>query len=158
MTAMSILDERGDFTYMSIRRFLALCALIVLFALLWNGFVHGILLREAEAALETFARPAAERSIVLALLLSFGIAVMFVISHAWLVRPAGLARGIAHGAYFGVLAGLLVDLNQYLVYPLPAGLAAGWFTGGLIEFSLYGLIAAWFCPFGEGRVPLLSKG
>jgi hypothetical protein len=39
---------------------------------------------------------------------------MFVVSHASLVSPSGLGQGLFHGAWFGVLAGLLVDLNQYL--------------------------------------------
>jgi len=143
---------------MTVKRLLALCALIFLFALLWNSLVHGVVLREAEIALEPFARPMTERSIVLALVLTFGIAVIFVVSHAWLVRPVGLTRSIAHGAYFGMLAGVLVDLNQYVLYPLPADLAAGWFISGLIEFSLYGLIAAWICPVSNRRMPALSRG
>jgi hypothetical protein len=142
---------------MSLRRLLAASALIFLFALLWNGCVHGVVLRGAETTLESFARPAAERSLALALVLTFGITVMFLISHAWMVRPERLAHSIAHGAFFGVLAGLLVDVNQYLVYPVPASLAAGWFVGGLIEFSLYGLIAGWCCPFVGSHVPGRSR-
>jgi hypothetical protein len=133
------------------KRLLLLCVMIFLFALLWNGFVHGVVLRGVEAELEPFVRPPAERSIVLALVLTFGIAVMFAASHAALVRPEGIARSIGHGAFFGLLAGLLVDLNQYVVYPVPAGLATSWFIGGLIEFSLYGLIAAWLCPVRDRR-------
>jgi len=143
---------------MRFKRVLASSVLIFLFALLWNSFVHGVVLRDAEIALQLFARQVAERSIPLALVLTLGIAVMFMISHAWMVRPLSLTHSIAHGAFFGVLAGLLVDMNQYLMYPVPASLAAGWFIGGLIEFSLYGLIAAWCCPLGSSNVPAWSRG
>ncbi len=40
-----------------------------------------------------------------------------------------------------MLAGLLVDLNQYILYPVPGGLAAAWFAFGFVEFCIYGMLA-----------------
>ena len=57
-------------------------------------------------------------------------------------RP-GLAGGLLHGLLFALLAGLLVDLNQYLLYPIPATLALSWFGFALVEFPLYGVLAAY---------------
>jgi hypothetical protein len=137
------------------RRFVLTVGAILLFALVWNAIVHGLVLRGAEAALAGLVRPKAERSLPLALLLTAGVAVMFVVSHLWLVRPAGIEQGLVHGAWFGILAGLLVDLNQYLLYPLPGFLAGSWFLSGLLEFCGYGLIAAWLYP--PARVGMAAR-
>lgn len=47
---------------------------------------------------------------------------------------------------FALLAGVLVDLNQYVMYPIPASLIAKWFVFGLIEFCVYGALATLLYP------------
>jgi hypothetical protein len=147
MNLVSVLRSRmTEVSKKMARRFVLTVGATVLFALVWNGIVHGLALHQAEAAIAGLVRPAADRSLPLALLLTAGVGVMFVVSHAWLVRPHGLGQGLVHGAWFGVLAGLLVDLNQYLLYPIPGFLAGCWFLSGVFEFCGYGLIAAWLYP------------
>ena len=63
---------------MSLERFVLTVFAIIAFALVWNGVVHGLVLRDAETALVGLARPATYRSLPLALLLTTGIAVLFV--------------------------------------------------------------------------------
>jgi len=150
MSVVSVLRSRTTQTSKKMaRRIVLTVGVIVWFALVWNGIVHGLALREAEAAIPGLVRPAADRSLPLALLLTAGVGVMFVGSHAWLVRPHGPGQGLVHGAWFGVLAGLLVDLNQYLFYPIPGFLAGCWFLSGVFEFCGYGLIAAWLYPLAR---------
>jgi hypothetical protein len=152
MTLIWMLRNRAREVSMTRGARLALTAVaIVIFALLWNGLVHGLLLHEAEAALTGLLRPAGDRSSLLALLVTAGIAATFMVSHVWLVRPAGIGQGLVHGMWFGLLAGLLVDLNQYLLYPIPGYLASCWFLSGMFEFSCYGLIAAWLYPVPRFR-------
>jgi hypothetical protein len=150
MSLISVLRSRTtEASKKMARRFVLTVGAIVLFALVWNGIVHGLVLQEAEAAIAGLVRPAADRSLPLALLLTAGVGVMFVVSHAWLVRPHGPGQGLVHGAWFGALAGLLVDLNQYLLYPIPGFLAGCWFLSGVFEFCGYGLIAAWLYPLAR---------
>jgi hypothetical protein len=78
------------------KRFVLTGGAIVLFGLVWNGIVHGLALREAEAAIAGLIPPAADRSVALALLQTVGVGVMFVVSHAWLVSPSGLGQGLFH--------------------------------------------------------------
>jgi hypothetical protein len=127
------------------RLFLAAAAIFV-FALLWNGLVHMVILRDANAALAGIARPQSERSLWLSLLLTAGIALLFVLSYIRCARSGGVKEGLVHGLFFAILAGLLVDLNQYLLYPVPGTLAAQWFLSGLVEFSVYGVLAGWLYP------------
>lgn len=139
---------------MNVRRFAVAVLAIFVFALLWNGLVHLVLLRDANLALASLVRPAAERSFPLSLLLTLAIAILFVYSYAAVGRGGGIRRGLVHGAYFGVLAGLLVDLNQYVLYPIPAALAGAWFLFGFIEFCLYGVLVARLYPMeGEPADP-----
>lgn len=126
---------------MNLRRFFLAASAIFLFALLWNALVHLVILREANAVLTAIARPASERSLLLSLLQTAGISVVFVLSHAWSRHARTLGGGLLHGALFGVLAGLLVDLNQYVLYPIPGALAFAWFGFGLVEFCIYGILA-----------------
>jgi hypothetical protein len=143
---------------MSLKRFILTVIATIAFALVWNGILHGLVLREAEMALVDLARPAAERSMPLALLLTAGIAVLFVLSHVRLAPPSGIKGGLAHGAFFGLLAGFLVDLNQYFLYPIPGSLAASWFVFGFCEFCIYGLIAARLYPSEPGRENRPARG
>lgn len=131
---------------MNPKRFALTAGTIFVFAILWNGIVHLVLLKEANRALDPLARPLAERSLPLGLVLTAAIAVLFVYSYASCVRAPGVLHGLRHGAFFGVLAGLLVDLNQFLVYPLPGSLPAMWAAFGFVEFCLYGVLAAWLYP------------
>lgn len=132
---------------MALKRQLLAIASIVVFALLWNALVHLVFLREADLAIVRFGRPPHERSLVFGLVVTVGIATLFVVSFLqWAHR--GVRAGLRHGVFFGLLAGLLVDANQYLLYPLPASLALKWFAFGLVEFCIYGLIVGWLYPNG----------
>ena len=127
---------------MNPKRFLAAVATIFVFTLIWNGFVHLVILKEPNRALDTFARAPADRSIAVGLILTIGLAASFVWTYVRWSPSRSLCDGLIHGAVFAVLAGLLVDLNQYLIYPLPGFLAARWFFFGTIEFLIYGLITS----------------
>lgn len=133
---------------MNVKRLVYAASMIFLFALLWNGVVHMVILRNANLALEHIARPTSERSLLLSLAQTAAISFCFVLTYALSGRPKGFTGGLAHGAVFGVLAGLFVDLNQYILYPIPAELVMAWFGFGFVEFCIYGLLAAWLYPLG----------
>ncbi|MDD2699833.1 MAG: hypothetical protein PHH36_01215 [Sideroxydans sp.] len=137
---------------MNARRFAVAVLAIFIFALVWNGFVHMVLLKEAGLALVGIARPAAERNMALGLLLTAGIATLFVYSYVSFVRTPGVRRALGHGVFFALLAGLLVDLNQFFLYPLPGSLAVAWFLFGCIEFCIYGVLVSWIYPIAAPPV------
>lgn len=124
-----------------VRILLAIGAIFV-FAILWNGLVHMVILGEANAALEGIARPAPERSLPLSLLLTAGIALVFVASFLYCSPTRAPRDGIVHGLMFAAIGGLFVDLNQYVLYPIPGPLAASWFAFAVVEFCVYGVIAS----------------
>ena len=47
-----------------------------------------------------------------------------------------------YGISFGVLAVLLVDVNQYILYPLSLSIVIKWMIFGILEFTLYGFLVS----------------
>lgn len=130
---------------MTPKRFCPAATAIFLFALLWNALVHLLILREANSVLATFARPAAERGLVLSLVQTAALSVVFLFTYLQSRYAGRLRGGLVHGVLFAVIAGLLVELNQYILYPIPGRLVVAWFAFGLVEFCVYGLLAALLC-------------
>jgi hypothetical protein len=63
-----------------------------------------------------------------------------------------VGEGIVYGLFFAAVAGLLVDVNQYVLYPIPGSLAWTWFAGGVVEFCLYGALVSWLYPVARTRL------
>jgi hypothetical protein len=124
---------------------------IFVFALIWNSLVHGVILSEANTALEGIARSPGDRPMALALLLTVGLALLFMFSYARTARRGNWREGLTHGLFFAILAGLLVNLNQYILYPIPASLAIKWFVFGVFEFCCYGILASWLYPISRPK-------
>jgi hypothetical protein len=135
---------------MNWKRLIVASAAIVVFALIWNGVVHGVILREANEAIAGIRRQGGG-GIVAGLLMTVSIALLFVWSYARCARRGGLRDGLTHGLFFALLAGVLVDLNQYILYPIPGTLVLSWFGFALLEFAGYGLLATWLYPVTPAR-------
>jgi len=127
-------------------RFLIATIVITVFALAWNGLVHLVILEKANSTLVFIARPDSLRPLWLALLAKAAVAVLFVSGYRKIAREGTVTEGLAYGAVFGILAGVLVDLNQYIIYPIPAGLALSRFVFGFVEFSIYGVLVSLIYP------------
>jgi hypothetical protein len=126
---------------MSPRRHLFAGGTLFAFALGWNAIVHLGVLADVNASVQHLRRPDFADKLWLSLLLTAGIIALFLAGHARFTRGGTLRQSALYGLWFGCVAGLLVDLNQYLLYPLPARVAALWFVSGLLEFTVYGLLA-----------------
>jgi len=131
---------------MRTKRFLLTCGVLLLVAIAWNAFVHLVVLRVANASVQHLRRPDLAEKAWLSLLLTAGIVTLFVWGYSRFARTGSLREGVGYGLFFALLAGLLVDLNQYVLFPIPAVVAGQWFLGGLVEFSLYGIIASRLYP------------
>lgn len=131
---------------MNYRRFALATVVVFLFAVLWNGVVHLLLLREAESVLARIGRPESQRYLSLSILATLFLSMLFVWSYSRFAKHGTIAEGLTLGIFFGILAGVLVDLNQYILYPIPAPLAMTWFVFGLIEFCAYGFIVSRLYP------------
>jgi uncharacterized membrane protein YhfC len=133
------------------KRFFIAALTIFVFALIWNGIVHLVLLREVDSILNSIGRQESQRNMFLSLLVTIMLAILFVWSYTRFARRGDLHDGLTHGLFFGLLAGTLVDLNQYVLYPIPASLAITWFAFGLIEFCIYGILVSILYPIKDKK-------
>jgi hypothetical protein len=131
---------------MNYKWFFLTTIVLLIFALVWNGVIHLVLLREADSILNAIGRHESERSPFLSLLVTVILSMLFVWSYSQYAKRGNIQDGLTHGLFFGILAGVLVDLNQYVLYPIPASLAITWFIFGLIEFCIYGVIVSILYP------------
>jgi hypothetical protein len=142
---------------MRLGRFLLTCAVLLCVAIAWNALVHLVVLQEANASVQHLRRADLADKAWLSLVLTAGIVLMFVGGYGRVARSGSVREGIGYGLFFAVLAGLLVDLNQYVLFPIPGAVAIQWFAGGVIEFSLYGVIASRLYPPSGGAGPTVGS-
>lgn len=125
---------------MRIGRFFLACSLLYVAALAWNGLLHLVLLRDAEAAVRAVYRPDLADRMWLSLLVAAATVVVFAGGYRRFARTGSLSEGVGYGLFFACVAGVLVDFNQFVLLPIPGRLACVWFLGALVEFTVYGLI------------------
>ncbi len=135
---------------MPVRRFLLACLALFATAIAWNAVVHLVLLRSAEALVRPVYRPDLAERMGLSLLVTAGVVVLFGWGYGRFARVGSLGEALRYGVFFALVAGVLVDLNQWVLLPIPGWLALLWFAGGLAEFSLYAVIVRKICP-ASGR-------
>lgn len=136
---------------MRVGRFVLATVVLFVVAMLWNGVLHTVVLREANASVAHLRRPDLQETMPLAMLLTAGLVALFVLGYGRAARSGSLPEALGYALFFAALAGLLVDLNQFVQYPLPASVAALWFAGGVGEFLLYAVLTRWLYP-ARGRV------
>jgi len=127
-------------------RVAAASALLFVLAVVWNGLLHLVILRRANEPLQRLRRTDLPSSVPLSLALTAGVCLLFVWGYSRFARAGSLREGVAYGFFLGLFAATLVDLNQYLLYPLPFTLVSAWFVGGVLEFTLYGAVLSRFFP------------
>lgn len=136
---------------MNPKRFVLACLVLFVVALAWNGLVHLVLLKSANAAVEHLHRPDLPERMWQSLLVTAGMVVLFAWGYGQFARSGGVREALTYAVFFALLTGVLVDLNQYVLYPIPGWLAMLWFLGGAVEFCLYTLILRRLLPPSAAR-------
>jgi hypothetical protein len=131
---------------MRVTRFVLTCIALFVVAIAWNGLVHLVLLRRADAVVRHLYRPDLADRMWLSLLVTAAVVVLFVWGWARFARVGSVREALGYAFFFALVAGVLVDLNQHVLFPIPGWLALLWFLGGLAEFSLYALIVRRLYP------------
>lgn len=125
--------------YMKLRLLILTAITLFIFAILWNGLVHMVILKEFDMQIAELRRP--EMSMGLSILVTFLLCFMFSFGyHKW-CRSFSQKETIEYSLFLALLIGIMVNLNQYVIYPIPGLLALTWFGFGIIEFLIYGQIA-----------------
>ena len=118
-------------------------AILFVFALLWNGLVHTVILKDFIPVISEIRRPDFDEMIWMSLPLTFILVFLYSVGVNVFAKARTYKEGIVFGLYFGAVAGVLVNFNQYLLYPIPGYIHLTWFAFGLVEFVTYGLISVY---------------
>jgi len=129
---------------MPLKRVAIASSVLFLVAIAWGSLVHLVLLRSANAVIQGLYRPDLADRVWWSLLVIAGMVVVFVLGYSRFARVGSVREGIGYGLFFAVFTGVFVDLNQYVMFPIPGWLAFLWFLGGLVEFSVCGIILSRF--------------
>lgn len=121
-------------------RVLIATGLSFVFSIFYNGFVHMVILSSADKQVEPLRRADFTSKIWLSLLATLATSFLFTMIYTFFVSEKCAKTGLFFGCCFGLFIALMVDLNQYVLYPLPFALVAQWALFGLIEYSLIGSI------------------
>ena len=127
---------------MNIRKFVLSSIVIFILALLWNYILHGVILAIESEAVKSLFRTDMKDKIWLSLIMALILIMVFVYGYTRISSKGTVLEGALYGFVFGITAGLLVDVNQYILYPLPASLVIKWFLFGVLEFTIYGVLVS----------------
>lgn len=123
------------------RPYIIASMLLFVFALVWNGIVHLVILAEHNKSLEAIHRTDLADKMWLSLLVTLCICLLFTLSFSQWVKDGTAGQSISHSLFFAGLMFVVVDLNQYVLYAIPFKLILCWGFFGCLEFLLYGFIA-----------------
>jgi len=133
-------------TIQNVRRAVSAVLAVSAFTIIWGIFYHLVLLQGADQEIRHLYRPDMMDKMWLSILGVLGISSFFVAGYRLAAKRGTVIEGVLYGACFSVLAALLVDLNQYVLYPMPGMLAIKWYVGGLVEFSINGMLVSLIYP------------
>ncbi len=127
---------------MNIRKFVLASIVIFIVAILWNYVLHSIILAVESEAVKNLFRTDMKDKLWLSLFMALIIIMIFVYGYTRISTKGTVLEGALYGFVFGITAGLLVDVNQYILYPLPESLVIKWFLFGVLEFTIYGVLVS----------------
>ena len=119
------------------------------FSMVYNGLVHLVILAGPNKQTEHLRRADFSSKTWISLVTTLATSLLFVGIYAVFVKRQTVKTGVLFGLCFGLFVALIVDLNQYVLYPLPFSLVAGWFVFGVIEFTLLDLIVGLIIKAGR---------
>ena len=105
-----------------------------------------IVLKDINALVEGIRRENLNDMMGLSLVMTAMLTFLFSFGYSKIRKDGKIKEGMKYGLFFGLLAVLLVDLNQYILYPIPVKVIAFWSIGGMLEFTIYGIIISLLNP------------
>jgi len=121
------------------RRYILACLAVLLFMFGYECLLHRVLLAHFYMELPDLWRNQPEMTWLILYQIFFAFLFGFIFTKGY------ENRGIAEGARYGWWIGLLLtplNLMWYAVLPLQPMLIVGWCVGGLIEWTIAGMILA----------------
>lgn len=127
---------------MNTKRFIlaGIAVFVVIQAVDW--LVHGVFLAGWYEELKSIWRADMMDIMWLMTLGSLFFSFMFVFIFVKGYENKGIMEGIRYGLYVGLLIMVSGMLGQYVMYPIPLGMALIWLAYGIVEMIIAGAVAA----------------
>lgn len=109
------------------------------------GFAaHGVWLDPTYKALAAVFRPQAEMESMMWMMFASSALLVFVFCYIFTkgYEGKGIAEGVRYGLWVALLMGITTVIDQFVVYPVPAELAAKWAAINVVYFVALGAILA----------------
>ena len=113
--------------------------------------IHGVMMAETYESLAAIFRPKEQMDSMMWIMMLSGTAVIFLFCYIFTkgYEGKGVMEGVRYGALLGVFLAM-VNVDQHVIYPLPAYVAAIWFVTVVVSFTIAGAVfAAIYKPSGE---------
>lgn len=127
---------------MNVKRFVFASLAVFVVGMILDFIIHNVILMGAYEALASIWRADMNSLMWIMYVGSLIFAFLFV----YIFTKGYEGRGIMEGVRYGLIIGLLMLLTgvfgQYAMYPLPFNLVIQWFIFGMIEFVVFGVVAA----------------
>ena len=135
---------------MNTKRFILATLAVFVVSVILDNLIHLVILKGAYEPLVSIFRPDMNSLIWLIYVGSLVFAFLFVYIFIKGHEDKGIMEGIRYGLIIGLFFLIPTSIGQYATYPLPFSLVIQWFIYGLIEFIIFGIIAAViYKPAGE---------
>jgi hypothetical protein len=135
---------------MNTKRFVLASLAVFVAGMILDYLVHMVILKGAYESLAAIWRQEMNSLMWLMYVGSLIFAFLFVYIFTKGHENKGIMEGVRYGLIIGLFFILPTASGQYAMYPIPFSLAVQWFVYGLIEFIIFGIIAAIiYKPAGE---------
>lgn len=123
------------------RLLLASLAVFVTFQAL-DYVIHGLILGASYEATSELWRPDMMEKMWIMYLTGVALSLLFVYIFAKGFQGKGIMEGVRYGIVMAFLLAVVVNVNQYVAYPLPGDLLVKWIIFGFIEIVIAGVVAS----------------
>jgi len=129
------------------KKMITASVMVLVLFLLMDYVLHSILLSGLYAATASLWRTSEEIRrlvwIIWAVDAAMAFLLVWLLAKGWEVGKPWLGQGFRFGLALGLMFSLPMGFSMYAIMPIPLSLGLGWFVGGLTEFVIASIAAAW---------------
>lgn len=118
-------------------------SLIVLFWMISDFIIHGVILMSSYENTSELWRPYEEMKNLLLFLVKIAVSTTFVLLYKFYIQNKSIKTGAIYGSLIGLMLGISAGYVSYAVMPITHLIAFTWLAGIIIEKTVAGLIVGW---------------
>ena len=129
------------------RKIVTASVVVLVLFLVMDYVLHSMLLRSFYAGTASLWRTSEEIGrlawIIWVVDAAMAFLLVWLLVKGWEAGKPWLGQGFRFGLVLGLIFSLPMGFSMYAIMPIPLSLGLGWFVGGLAEFVIASIAAAW---------------